>query len=250
MAEILTPEWFQLVLFFGLLIALVRPLGRWMAAVFQGDQTFLDRLIRPVERLLYRLAGIDSEREMTWKEYVAAVLIFNFLGWAALYILLRLQHLLPGSTVGAMPALSAFNAAASFTTNTNWQSYVPETSVNLITQMLGLGVQNFLSAGVGMAVLAALIRGFVRHSTDRLGNFWVDLNSRNALRTDPAVSDPFSPSRLSGCSADVQIIDSGGDPITLPDKRRGTDRPSGSGARTGRLADRNQAAGVQRRRFF
>ena len=169
--------WLQFVIYILILLVLVKPLGLYMARVYQGERTFLTPILSPVERFFYRLAGISPEEEMNWKIYAGALLIFNLLGFLFLYLLLRLQHALPLNPIGlksVSPDL-AFNTAVSFTTNTNWQSFGGETTMSYLSQMLGLTVQNFLSAATGMTVLAALIRGLVRHTTDKLGNFWVDL---------------------------------------------------------------------------
>lgn len=167
----------QFILYFVVLIAVVKPLGHYMARVYEGKPCGLDRFLGGLERAIYRLAGIDPRREMTWRAYALALLIFHLLGFIAGYLLLRLQGILPLNpqqfpSVG--PDL-AFNTAASFATNTNWQSYGGETTLSYLVQMLGLGVQNFLSAAAGMAVLVALIRGLVRRSMETIGNFWFDL---------------------------------------------------------------------------
>ena len=166
----------QLSLYVVVLVALVRPLGAYMAAVFQGERTFMSPLLGPVERLLYRAAGVDPARESDWKQYAAAVLLVNLLGFAAVYLLQRLQHLLPLNPqgLGAVSADSSFNTAVSFATNTNWQGYAGEATMSYLTQMLGLAVQNFLSAAAGIAVLIALVRGFTRREAGHIGNFWVD----------------------------------------------------------------------------
>ena len=166
----------QLSLYVVVLVALVRPLGAYMAAVFQGERTFMSPLLGPVERLLYRVAGVDPARESDWKQYAAAVLLVNLLGFAAVYLLQRLQHLLPLNPqgLGAVSPDSSFNTAVSFATNTNWQGYAGEATMSYLTQMLGLAVQNFLSAAAGIAVLIALVRGFTRREAGHIGNFWVD----------------------------------------------------------------------------
>jgi K+-transporting ATPase ATPase A chain len=170
--------WLQIALFLGVVLLLVRPLGAYMDRVFQGRHIFgMDRVLRPVERLIYKLGGIDPKSEMTWKRYAASVLAFSFAGFLVLYLLQRVQAWLPGGPegVGNVRPDLAFNTAVSFVTNTNWQAYSGETTMKYVTQMVGLTVQNFVSAGAGMAVVIALIRGFARRTTDRLGNFWVDL---------------------------------------------------------------------------
>jgi potassium-transporting ATPase potassium-binding subunit len=170
-------DWIQMLLFVGALVALAKPLGAFMARVYEGKPTWLDKPLGWLERGIYRVAGVDPQQEMGWRKYAAAVLVFNALGFAAVYALLRLQGSLPLNPqgfAGATPDL-AFNTAASFASNTNWQSYGGETTMSYLSQMLGLTVQNFVSAAAGMAVLVALIRGIARHNANTIGNFWVDL---------------------------------------------------------------------------
>ena len=167
----------QIILFLVVLLALVKPLGWYMARVYEGKPCGVDKVLGPLERMIYRLCGIDPGCEMTWKTYTLAMLAFNLAGLLAVYGLQRVQHLLPLNPQN-FPAVApdlAFNTAASFATNTNWQSYGGETTLSYLTQMLGLTVQNFVSAATGMAVLAAFIRGFIRRSASTLGNFWYDL---------------------------------------------------------------------------
>jgi K+-transporting ATPase ATPase A chain len=167
----------QLVFYFVVLTALAIPLGRYMAAVYEGRAGFMQRVLSPVERLLYRLAGVRTDHDMSWKAYAGAVLVFNVLGILVLYGLQRLQGGLPLNGAG-LPAVGpdvALNTAVSFGTNTNWQAYGGETTMSHLTQMLGLTTQNFVSAATGMAVLVALIRGFTRKLASGVGNFWVDL---------------------------------------------------------------------------
>ena len=175
-------ELLEVSIFFIVLVALIKPLGSFMAKVYQGERTFLSPLLLPCERLLYRLCGIKPEEEMDWKRYAWAMLLFNLVLFAGLFIMLMVQHLLPLNPE-KLPAFSwalALNTAISFTTNTNWQAYSGETAASYFTQMAGLTVHNFLSAATGMAVLMAVIRGFVRRKTSFLGNFWVD-TTRGAL---------------------------------------------------------------------
>jgi len=170
-------NWIQICMFVGVLLATVKPLGWFMSRVFQGQPCGLDRVLGPVERGMYRLAGVDPKSEMSWKSYAVAAMLFNFLGFAFVYLILRLQDRLPLNPQ-AFPAHtpdSAFNTAVSFATNTNWQGYGGEISMSYVSQMLALGVQNFVSAATGIAVLIAMIRGFTRRSVDTIGNFWVDL---------------------------------------------------------------------------
>ncbi len=169
--------WFQLAFYMVALVALAKPLGEYMARVFDNRPCGLDRILGPVERLIYRLSGVRQDQEMTWKGYAFAMLAFNFVGLLAVYLLQRVQSLLPWNPdgMGAVAPHSAWNTAVSFASNTNWQNYGGETTLSYLTQMLGLTVQNFVSAATGIAVLLALIRGFVRSSTDKIGNFWVDM---------------------------------------------------------------------------
>ena len=169
--------WLRIILFCGLLIALTRPLGGYMTRVFLGERTFLSPVLRPLERGLYRLAGIRETEEQHWLPYGIAMLVFSFVGFASLYALQRLQGLLPFNPQD-LPAVTpdlAFNTSVSFVTNTNWQSYVPETTMSYLTQMAGLTVHNFVSAATGIALAVALIRGFTRRSSPTIGNFWVDM---------------------------------------------------------------------------
>jgi potassium-transporting ATPase potassium-binding subunit len=166
----------QLLAFLAVLVGLAKPLGVFMARVYEGRPGVLGRVLGPVERGLYRLAGVDPATEMDWKRYAFAMLALNALGFAAVYLLQRLQGVLVANPahLGAVAPDLAFNTAVSFMTNTNWQSYSGETTMSYLTQMLGLAVQNFLSAASGMAVLVALIRGLARRSSQTIGNFWVD----------------------------------------------------------------------------
>jgi K+-transporting ATPase ATPase A chain len=164
-------EAWQIVVFFAVLLLSVKPLGGYMAAVYEGRTNWVR------ERWIYRLAGVDANSLMTWKSYAGAFLMFNALGLLAVYALLRVQHLLPWNPqahTGVAPH-TAFNIAISFATNTNWQNYSGEATLSYLTQMAGLTVQNFASAASGMAVMAALARGLASRNTDRIGNFWVDM---------------------------------------------------------------------------
>jgi K+-transporting ATPase ATPase A chain len=167
----------QIVLYMVVLIALAKPLGAYMARVYEGQATFLDRVLGPIERLIYRVSGIQPEIEMNWKTYAVAMLIFNLFGLIVVYILQRVQPGLPlnPQSLGPVSPDSSFNTAVSFASNTNWQGYGGETTMSYFTQMLGLTVQNFVSAATGMAVLVALIRGLQRKSAQTIGNFWADL---------------------------------------------------------------------------
>ncbi len=169
--------WLQIGLYLVVLLLLVKPLGSFMAKVYQGERTFLSPVLSPVERFIYRITGVKPQEEMNWKMYAFAMLLFSLVGLITLYGLQRLQAILPLNPhkLGAVAPDLAFNTSVSFNSNTNWQSYGGETTMSYLTQMLGLAVHNFLSAAIGMAVLIALIRGFVRHSAETIGNAWVDM---------------------------------------------------------------------------
>jgi potassium-transporting ATPase potassium-binding subunit len=169
--------WIQIAIYFAVLTALVVPIGRYMARVFEGERTFLTPVLGPVERGLYRISGIDETREQHWISYTVAMLLFNAAGFVLLYGLLRLQAWLPLNPAGmsAVPPDLAFNTAASFTSNTNWQNYGGESTLSYLTQMVGLTTQNFVSAATGIALAVALTRSFARASAKTVGIFWVDL---------------------------------------------------------------------------
>jgi K+-transporting ATPase ATPase A chain len=167
----------QLAIYVVVLFALTKPLGLYMARVFEGERTFLAPIVRPLERLVYRLCGVDETAEQGWKAYTAGMLLFSLGGWLLLYALQRLQQLLPFNPQGmsAVSPDSSFNTATSFVSNTNWQGYGGETTMSYLTQMAGLTVQNFVSAATGIALAIALTRGLARRSGRTIGNFWVDL---------------------------------------------------------------------------
>jgi len=168
---------FQITLYLVFLVTLAVPLGRYMARVYSDSRTLLDRPLKPVERLVYRLSGRDAQQEMGWREYAASLVVFNILGFGLLFLLQLVQGYLPFNPQqfgGVKPDL-AFNTAISFATNTNWQAYGGESTMSYFTQMAGLTVQNFLSAATGIAVVIALTRGLARRSAATIGNFWVDL---------------------------------------------------------------------------
>ncbi|MCX5884905.1 MAG: potassium-transporting ATPase subunit KdpA [Proteobacteria bacterium] len=170
--------WIQLTLYILVLLLLTKPVGLYLVSVLDADgKTFLDPILRPVERLLYRLLGLDPKREQDWKQYTVSMLAFSLVGLLFTYAILRLQYFLPLNPQGFGPVREdlAFNTAVSFTTNTNWQNYVGESTLSYFSQMVGLAFHNFASAAVGIAVAAALVRGIARHSAKTIGNFWVDL---------------------------------------------------------------------------
>ena len=169
--------WIQIALFSVIIILITRPFGGYMTRVFNGERTFLHPVLRPVERAIYRVCGVDEKQEQQWLTYAVAMLLFSLAGFATLYALQRLQYLLPFNPAGqsAVEQSLAFNTAVSFVTNTNWQAYGGETTMSYLTQMAGLAVHNFLSAATGIALAIALIRGFARREANGIGNFWVDL---------------------------------------------------------------------------
>src|ERR1019366_8666706 len=167
---------FQIGLFVVVLLLLVKPLGAYMARVFQGERTFLHPVLRPLENLIYRICGIEEAAEQSWKRYAGGVLVFSAVSLLLTYLWMRVQQWLPWNPqgLGNVAADLGWNTAASFTTNTNWQAYTPETTMSYLTQMAALATHNFFSAAVGIAVAIAVVRGFARHSSKTLGNFWVD----------------------------------------------------------------------------
>jgi K+-transporting ATPase ATPase A chain len=172
-----TNGWIQILIFFASVFLLAKPIGLYMMRIFEGQKTFLDPVLRPVERLLYRLTRVDAAHEMPWTEYAVAMLVFSAATALFTYLVERAQHFLPLNPqhlAGVAPGL-AWNTAISFTTNTNWQSYAPETTISYLTQMLGLATHNFWSAAVGIALAVAFIRGIAGRELKALGNFWVDI---------------------------------------------------------------------------
>jgi len=172
--------------FFLAVLALTKPVGGFMARVFEGERTWLHAALRPLERLIYKLCGIQEDQEQRWTGYAASLLTFSVVSLLLTYLIQRIQGLLPFNPQGfgtahaaqgatAMTPDLAFNTAVSFTTNTNWQAYTPETTMSYLTQMVGLATHNFFSAAAGMAIAIALIRGFARHTSEKIGNFWVDM---------------------------------------------------------------------------
>src|SRR5438270_2263305 len=176
--EMTANGWFQIFLFFGLVLLVTKPIGVFMTRVFNRERTFMDPVLRPIERLLYRVTGVDEEHEMRWTEYAISMLLFSLVSMIALYLMERLQGYLPFNPqkLGAVnPSALAFNTAASFTTNTNWQNYSGETTMSYFTQIAGLAYHNFMSAAVGIVLAIAFIRGIARRQMQTIGNFWVDL---------------------------------------------------------------------------
>ncbi len=169
--------WLQIAVFIVAVLVLARPVGSYITRVFERRRTFLDPVLKPCERVLYRLTGVDPEAEMTWSQYGFATLLFSAASLVLTYVVQRLQHLLPLNPqhLPGVPADLAFNTAISFTSNTNWQAYVPETTMSYLTEMVGLATHNFWSAAVGLALAIAFIRGIARRESKTIGSFWVDL---------------------------------------------------------------------------
>jgi len=201
----------QLVVYVVVLLALAKPLGAYMARVYEGRPLALDRVLGWLERLIYKLSGVGPRNKMGWMTYAVTMLLFNLAGVLVVYALQRLQGLLPlnPQQLGAVSPDSSFNTAVSFATNTNWQGYGGETTMSYLTQMVGLTVQNFASAASGMAVLVALIRGFARRSAETIGNFWVDLTRTTLYILLPPLFRLRAGSRLPGGRADVRPVREG-----------------------------------------
>jgi hypothetical protein len=173
-----TNGWLQIIIFLAVIFAITKPLGIFMSRVFRGEKTLFDFALRPIERLLYRVTGVDEKHEMRWTEYASSMLLFSAASMLLLYLIERVQQWMPlwnpQKLAGVPPAL-AFNTAASFTTNTNWQNYSGEAVMSYFTQMAGLAYHNFVSAAVGLALAIAFVRGIARTEKETIGNFWVDM---------------------------------------------------------------------------
>src|SRR5215471_3071333 len=180
--------WLQILLFFAVVLILTRPAGIFMTKVFSRERTWLDPVLRPLERALYKLTGVDEAHEMRWTEYCISMLLFSAVSMLLLYLLQRVQLALPlnPQKLGNVAPDLAFNTAASFTTNTNWQFYSGENTMSYLTQMAGLAFHNFVSAAVGIALAVVFIRAIARREKDTLGNFWVDLTRANLWVLLPA----------------------------------------------------------------
>ena len=196
--------WVQIALFSVIVILITRPFGGYMTRVFAGERTFLSPVLRPVERAVYWCCGVDEKEEQHWLTYAVAMLFFSVVGFLTLYALQRLQWYLPFNPQGqtGVEQSLAFNTSVSFVTNTNWQSYVPETTMGYLVQMAGLTVHNFVSAATGIALALALIRGFARREAKAIGNFWVDLTRTHALRAAADCRSSSACSCLAGHAAE------------------------------------------------
>ncbi len=235
--------WLQ-ILFFLLAVFLVTPvIGGYMTRVFTRQPTWLDPVLRPVERLVYRLTGVDEAHQMRWTEYAVALLLFSVVSMLVLYAMQRLQQFLPFNPQGFGPVAPdlAFNTAVSFTTNTNWQAYSGESTMSYFTQMAGLAYHNFVSAAVGISVAIAFIRGIAQKETETIGNFWVDLVRASLWVLLPIAIVGCAVPRLAGRGAEPQAVRHGHD-----DRGCQTgDRPG-----TGGVAGNHQAVRHQRRRIL
>ena len=206
--DTLVPAAVQVIVFLVLLAIVTRYLGAYMARVFEGQLTFLSPVLVPLETGIYRLFRIRPQRQQTWLAYTSAVLGFSVTGLLLTYIWLRVQQWLPLNPqgLGALSPDLAFNTSSSFTTNTNWQSYVPETTVSYLTNMAALASHNFTSAAVGIVLAVALVRGFARKETRGLGNFWVDLTSLHTLYSAAFVNHHRTGAGLAGGHPELQFL--------------------------------------------
>ena len=233
----------QVGIFSALVTAISIPLGLYMARVFAGEHTMLDPVLRPIERAIYRVCGIHPEAEETWVEYAVSMLLFSMVGMLVLYAMERLQYYLPlnPQQFGAVAPDLAFNTAASFTTNTNWQAYGGESTMSYFTQMAGLAFHNFVSAAAGIAVAIAVIRGFVRRSAKTIGNFWVDMTRAIlwVLLADQRYRRAGA--GVAGSAAELQRLHPGEN-----DRGCGADNRAG----TGRITGDNQGTRHQWRRLL
>jgi K+-transporting ATPase ATPase A chain len=225
--------WLQILVYLALILAVTKPLGVFMTRVFNRERTFLDPVLRPLERLIYRLTGVDEDHEMSWIEYGVAMLLFSVVSMLLLYLIQRMQGALPFNPqkLGKVAPDLAFNTAASFTTNTNWQAYTPETTMSYLTQMAGLAYHNFASAATGIALAIAFVRGIARREMKTIGNFWVDM-VRSALwvllpacivgalflvwQGVPQNLKPYDTVKLLE-PQQVQRVDAGGKPVVTAD---------------------------------
>ena len=233
----------QILIYFAIIVACTPLLGGYMARVFAGERTLLSPVLIPLERAIYGACGIDAGKEQHWTRYALALLATNAVGWVILYAILRLQHLLPWNPQDMPPMAPdlAFNTAVSFVTNTNWQAYGGETTLSYFSQMVGLTVQNFISAATGIAVAIAVIRGFAGRSVRTIGNFYADLVRGVLYVLLPLSIDRRARAGLAGHAAEPR-------PLCRRHHARG--QSTGAGAGAGRRADRDQAARHQRRRVL
>ena len=233
----------QILVYFVLLLLITKPMGLYLIAVFEKKNTWFEPVLHPVERVLYKIGGVDENREHDWKIYTVAMLIFSVISTVPLYLLERWQNHLPLNPAGQGPVdpLLAWNTAMSFLTNTNWQNYSGETTMSDLTQMAGLAFHNFTSAAVGIIIAVAVIRGFTRRSARNLGNFWVDLVRCILYILVPICLRLRPVPGLAGCAPDLERLP--------PDRRHSGLRPEDC-HRTGRLTGGDQDAGNQWRRLL
>ena len=200
--------WVQILILFALVVAVTKPLGLYMFKVFSGERTWLSPVLRPVERGLYKISGIDETKEQGWLSYAISLLIFSLVGLVLSYWIMRGQGSLPFNPED-FPAVKpdlAFGTASSFTTNTNWQAYSGESTMSYFSQMVALAVHNFTSAAVGICVVLALIRGISRRRADTVGNFWVDMIRCDLLRPAADIVRRRTRARLAGRAADAERL--------------------------------------------
>ncbi len=207
-----TSDWLQFALYVVALALITKPMGLYLLQVLDANgRTWLDPVLRPLERLTYRLMGVDSSKEHDWKQYTLAMLLFSLVGCLFTYAILRLQNLLPLNPqgLGAVIADLAFNTAVSFTTNTNWQSYGGESTMSYFSQMVALAFHNFASAATGIAIAAALVRAIARHSANTLGNFWVGSGACDLLPAAADLPRVRGLSRVAGDDSKFQALHQG-----------------------------------------
>ena len=236
--------WIQILLYCAIIIAITPVLGGYMTRVFNGERNFLSPILRPVEIVIYKLAGVDERREQSWLIYTIGMLLFHVGGFLILYVLMRAQALLPFNPARARARVAedlSLNTAMSFITNTNWQNYGGESTMSYLVQMLGLTHQNFLSAATGIVLAVALIRGFARHSAQTVGNFWVDITRCTLYVLAADLRALCVVPGLAGHAADARRL------CRRDDARR---RQADHRGRPGRLADRHQDARHQWRRLL
>ena len=244
-------DWIQLILLFVILAALIVPVGGFMAKVYSGERTFLSPIFAPVEGWVLSVSGVNSSDEMDWKMFAVAMIVFSLIGIVAVFIFQSVQQFLPLNPVGigSVPWDLSLNTAVSFATNTNWQAYAGENGVSYLTQMIGLAVQNFMSAAVGMAVLIAFIYGFSRKSATTIGNFWV-LLIRSIIDPPALLCNHLAYTRLTGNCSVIQRASDRSTTRPCPGHYRGTYHNAIDPAGTCCITDCNQAAWDKRGRFL
>ena len=237
--------WLQFAIYSIILLATVRPVGIYVTRVLEGERTWLDPIFRPIERLIYKVCAVKADKEMNWREYTFAMLGFSAVGLVLTFAIERLQYYLPWNPqhLTGVGSDLAFNTAASFTTNTNWQFYTPESTMSYLTEMAGLATHNFWSAAAGIVVAVALIRGIKRTSSATIGNFWVDMTLEAAVHSDPCVHPLRAAACVAGCPTKPEFVY-----CRAPSRAALPNADYRAGA--GSLAGSHQDAGHQRRRIL